>query len=335
MKFLFSIYSFLIGIVFITKPLNAKLPSYNRSRKLSVLTLSTTQLASIKRSTTKEKPNFEDKNVSFGSSKKKVKTTKKNSSYIEPISQTQFKLIPAGIFQMGGENDSEKPIHKVHISHDFYMSKYEITHKEYIQFMNAKKVTPYGVFAGVKWVDMNDKDCAVGFANGSFYFKGSGYAKTENTPMIEVTWYGAKAYADWLSEQTGKKFRLPTEAEWEYAARAGKKHVFAGSNNVTKVAWCGDMTINEIQAVGLKKPNAFGLYDMTGNVWEWCSDWYHKNYYKTSPSIDPSGPRTGSRRVIRGGSWDLLPFFCLNGIRNSDKPSLSQDNHGFRLVVSD
>jgi len=316
MKISSSTYFLITGLVLITQSLNPKiLSSSNTSKELGILKLSN--------HTTKS------------SRKDKVKKNKKtNTSYIEPITQMEFQRIPAGSFQMGGLVGSETPIHRVQISYDFYMSKYEVTHKEYIQFMNTKKIKPSGYCKGEEWVDMNDKDCAIGFANGHFYFKGSGYAKEENTPMVEVTWCGAKAYTEWLSEMTGKQFRLPTEAEWEYAARAGKKHTFSGSNNVAKIGWCGDVTINEIQPVGLKKSNAFGLFDMTGNVWEWCNDWYDKDYYSISPEVDPTGSTTGSRRVLRGGSWDLLPFFCRIGIRNHDKPNVSHDYYGFRIVAS-
>ena len=171
-------------------------------------------------------------------------------------------FIKGGTFEMGGTfgdgDDDEKPVHRVTVN-DFYMGKYEVTHTEYIKFLNAKGVNSNGSYGGTEYIDMDDDDCAIGYRGGKFYFKRSQYAEDERCPVIEVTWYGAKAYCEWAGG------RLPTEAEWEYACKGGASassatyHKHAGSNNVDEVAWYYSNSGSKTHPVGQKKPNELGL----------------------------------------------------------------------------
>ncbi|MDE6106348.1 MAG: formylglycine-generating enzyme family protein, partial [Bacteroidales bacterium] len=156
---------------------------------------------------------------------------------------------------------------------------------------------------------------------------------------VVCSWVSAVAFCEKLSEMTGKKYRLPTEAEWEYAARGGQHRDgtrYAGSNSYYEVAWTGPLR-REPRPVGQKKPNGLGLYDMSGNVQEWCSDWYGENYYSYSPSVNPQGPSSGSDRVVRGGSVDYYQnmFRCRVALRDHESPAMyavTAYSVGFRVV---
>jgi len=128
-------------------------------------------------------------------------------------------------------------------------------------------------------------------------------------------------------------FRLPTEAEWEYAARSGgRSEKYSGGNNIDSVAWYSSNSNSKTHPVGQKKANGLGLYDMTGNVWEWCSDWYDSSYYRNSPKNNPKGPNSGDNRVKRGGSWNNKPQNLRASNRNNNTPSNRNNNLGFRLL---
>jgi formylglycine-generating enzyme required for sulfatase activity len=206
-----------------------------------------------------------------------------------------FILIPPGEFMMGSPADEqyryidEEPQHRVRITKAFYMGVTEVTQKQYRVFMIT-----------------------------ALFFKG------ENLPQGSVGWDTAVEFCRKLSQKEGKTYRLPTEAEWEYACRAGSttRYCFGGSDSMlSDYAWYHDNSDYKTHPVGQKKPNAFGLYDMYGNLWEWCSDWYDKNYYSKSPTDDPKGPsqrRFLSARqwhVLRGGEYDYPPWACRSANR--------------------
>ena len=221
-------------------------------------------------------------------------------------------------------NSDEKPIHTVTVD-DFYIGKYEVTFEEYDKFCEATgRNKP------------NDR----GWGRGRI-------------PVINVSWNDAVSYCNWLSEHEGldkfyningdelkmnwnaNGYRLPTEAEWEYAARGGNKshgYKYSGSNNIDKVAWYKDNSRGKTHEVSTKHPNELGIYDMSGNVWEWCNDLYYSGYYYQSPRNNPKKPNSSSRRVVRGGSWRNVPDYCRVSGRYYDYPANSGSSLGFRIA---
>ncbi len=154
-------------------------------------------------------------------------------------------------------------------------------------------------------------------------------------PVVNVSWYDCDEFVKKLNKITKKKFRLPTEAEWEFAARGGVKskgYVYSGSNNLTEVAWYDENSRSRIHPVKQKKANELGIYDMSGNVWEWCQDWHAK--YKKEPQTNPMGPARGSLRVVRGGTWGYSSVLCRSSYRNCYKPGNTNCPIGFRLALS-
>jgi formylglycine-generating enzyme required for sulfatase activity len=160
----------------------------------------------------------------------------------------------------------------------------------------------------------------------------------DNCPVESVSWDDVQAFLQRLNEKTGKRYRLPTEAEWEYAARGGEKgandnFTYAGGNDLDEVGWFTENTKDKgTWPVGGKKANQIGLYDMSGNVWEWCADWYGD--YPKGPVKDPKGPGKGSLRVLRGGSWGLNADRCRVANRYPYSPGTRFDLNGFRVARS-
>lgn len=224
-----------------------------------------------------------------------------------------FKMIKvkAGSFQMGGTESDEKPVHNVTISKDYYMGETEVTQGLWYAIMGQSPTSD-----GSKWE--------------------SQYGMGDKYPAYRISYEDCQQFLTKLNKMTGKQFRFPTEAEWEYAARGGKKsqgYTYAGSNTIGDVAWFTDNSGSKTHEVGTKKANELGLYDMSGNVWEWCADWYDGSYYSSSPSTDPKGPSTGSYRVYRGGSWYDVSPGCRVAFRYYSSPSYRGDDLGFRLAL--
>ena len=215
--------------------------------------------------------------------------------------------VEAGSFNMGATpemenpNEDEKPVHLVTLTNNYYIGKYEVTQALWKIVMGS-----------------NPSD-----------FKG------DNLPVEKVSWDDCQDFISKLNAMTGKRFRLPTEAEWEYAARGGKKsqgYQYSGSNTLDNVAWYHDNSGSKTHAVGTKQPNELGAFDMTGNVWEWCQDWF--NRYSSSPQTNPIGAVSGSCRVYRGGSC-CYSGYCRCSCRFDGTPDFRNGDLGLRLVLSE
>ncbi|WP_294139325.1 SUMF1/EgtB/PvdO family nonheme iron enzyme [uncultured Sanguibacteroides sp.] len=248
-------------------------------------------------------------------------------------------FIPKGTFTMGSPDDeggrkNDETQHKVTLTRDFYMSKYEITNAQYAAFLNANSIGQDGKWNG--WSDDANKGQVLIKEYSSYGLVWDGgnnewkpAAGKGDLPVVYVTWYGAKAYADWIGGS------LPTEAQWEYACRAGTTTVYSFGNNESDLGTYAWYNLNSGEAtheVGTKAANPWGLYDMYGNVWEWCSDWYGYYYYNNSPDTDPTGPDTGSLCVLRGGSWSSSAPYCRSACRNGTLPGNCNRDLGFRVV---
>ena len=224
-----------------------------------------------------------------------------------PAAEPEMVFVQGGTFQMGSNDyDSEKPIHSVTLN-GFYIGKYEITQKQ--------------------WRDVMGSDLP------ELIFKGC-----DDCPVESVSWNDVQEFLQKLNAKTGKKYRLPTEAEWEFAARGGiqsKGYKYSGSNTLDNVAWNTSNSSNKTHTVGTKQANELGVFDMSGNVWEWCSDWYSEKYYRKSPNTNPTGASSGDYRVIRGGSWGNHVLNFRVAFRNYFSPAFRSYFVGFRVARYD
>ena len=235
----------------------------------------------------------------------------------DPITEliNNMVYIQGGTFTMGCDEkrdddcaDDEKPTHSVTLS-GYSIGKYEVTQAQWRAVMGSDPE------------ELRFKGC-------------------DNCPVERVSWNDIQEFLKELNKKTGKKFRLPTEAEWEYAARGGNvgtDHApskYAGGNDLDAVAWYGDNSGSKTHPVGQKQPNELGLYDMNGNVWEWCSDRYDADYYANSPRSNPRGPNSGARRVLRGGGWDNGAGSCRAANRHGSNPNDRISSYGFRPAHS-
>ena len=263
----------------------------------------------------------------------------KLTGYTQNPDQIDMVFIEGGQFEMGCTEkqyackETEKPAHKVKLD-GFYLSKYEITNDQFCAFLNDIEANPGGSYYGFEYIQIGSKNCMITYKNEQFkVVKGK-----QNHPVVEVTWYGAKAFCHWANG------RLPTEAEWEYASRGGnqgEEYYFSGSDTIDQVAWYkhnyytgeGKKFVYRegTVEVGLKQPNTLGIYDMSGNVWEFCNDWYTEDYYKNSPTDNPSGPSFSNYRVKRGGSYKEEAPACRVSARKGPLPGYSKVDIGFRL----
>lgn len=260
--------------------------------------------------------------------RKKEPVKQKPPSRRESLYETV--LVEGGRFKMGSEegSDNEKPLHEVKLE-SFHIGKYPVTFDLYDQFCEQTG---------------REKPDDKGWGRG-------------RRPVIYVSWFDAVEFANWLSEQEGLEkvyrvvstkdgkavnanwerngYRLPTEAEWEYAARGGNQSngfIFAGSNELDEVGWYDKNAAGKTHPVGEKKANELGIHDMSGNVWEWCWDWYDSDYYSKSETTNPKGTDTGQYRVVRGGSWILSVNYCRVAVRFGHFPGVRDINQGFRLA---
>jgi formylglycine-generating enzyme required for sulfatase activity len=211
-------------------------------------------------------------------------------------------FVKGGTFMMGSNSgdDDERPLRKVSLS-DFAIGKYEVTQGQWRIVMGSNS---------------------------------SNFSGCDQCPVEQVSWDDVQQFITTLNSKTGKKYRLPTEAEWEYAARGGSQsrgYTCSGSEDIGTVAWYSENSSSKTHPVGQKQANELGLCDMTGNVWEWCSDWYGP--YSSSAGVNPSGAFSGRNRVARGGSWLSHPQYCRVADRDYYDPSGRYNLLGFRLVL--
>ncbi len=304
--------------------------------------------------------------------------------------QLKMVLIPSGEFMMGSKESAEataaffnktygdtltadackgeQPLHRVRITQPFYLGTYHVTRGQFRRFVNE---TGYKTDA-----ERGDEQGAFGWNpdsrkfrfNKDYSWRNAGYEQTDEHPVVNVDWNDAVAFCQWLSRKEGKTYRLPTEAEWEYACRAGtttryssgdEPEALAKVGNVADAAFRADFPYdNRLLATGALKasdgnvftspvgsfrPNAFGLYDMHGNAWQWCSDRYSGNYYAVSPVNNPQGPdrrqaqadvgyNSGDERVLRGGAWDTIAMQARSAARWSSLPVYRGYITGFRVA---
>ena len=211
----------------------------------------------------------------------------------------------------------------------FLMGSPKSDAEAYIDEMPQHEVTLSNYYIGETVVTQELWEAVMGSNPSEF--------KGPKQPVENVSWDDCQTFINKLNEKTGKTFRLPTEAEWEYAARGGKKskgYTYSGSNTLDDVAWYGKNSNNTTHEVALKTPNELGIYDMTGNVWEWCQDWYGDTYYENSSTTAPQGPASGAYRVIRGGSWDIIARYSHVAYRGNNDPDYGSNSIGLRLVLA-
>lgn len=260
-------------------------------------------------------------------------------------------FIKGGCFEMGDTfgdgSNNEKPVHEVCVG-DFYLGKHEVTVGEFKEFARS---TGYHTEAemGVGcyyW----DSEKFKWNKNKNKYWENPLFEQTDNNPVVCVSWNDANAYINWKNLKSGLRYRLPTEAEWEYAARSGgRKYKYSWGNSAPSGNIADEsaklifprLTIldgyndgyTQTAPAGNFQPNEAGLYDMSGNAWEWVQDWYEEAYYKSSPRENPEGPAGGKLKIIRGGSWGYGPKAARTTYRGGYFQAIGNDDFGFRLAM--
>jgi formylglycine-generating enzyme required for sulfatase activity len=258
-----------------------------------------------------------------------------------------FRLVPAGEFLMGdnfSEGDpDEVPVHSVYLK-DFYMAETKVTNAEYSRFLAEGGYENPDYWPAGGFGEYGEKPRYW----ESERFHGGGTAGGEGFPVVGVSWFEASAYCSWISHETGARYRLPTEAEWEKAARGTDQRRFPWGPEIdgsyANYEFSGGPYEPGITPVGFydgsdqggfptsRNVSPYGIREMTGNVWEWCGDWYGSDFYAASPSADPVGPETGSSRVLRGGGWVDSHYYHRAANRNSSFPENRNPIQGFRCV---
>ena len=257
--------------------------------------------------------NINENNHSFSFSMKKktpvTSSTRVGDNYVFTVKDVTFTMIhvQGSTFTMGATNeqgndvyDSEKPTHNVTLS-SYYIGETEVTQ---------------GLWQAV--MDSNP----------------SSFTGDSRLPVEKVSWEDCQTFISRLNSLTGQQFHLPTEAQWEYAARGGNKsrgYKYSGNNDLGSVAWHINNSGSKLHPVKTKSPNELGIYDMSGNVWEWCSDWYGS--YSNNAQINPTGPSRGSNRVNRGGCWSNNARLCRSSCRGFNTPSIRDGSYGLRLAL--
>ena len=237
--------------------------------------------------------------------------------------------LPGGTFSMGdsqgiGRGD-ERPVHDVTLD-AFSIGRYPVTVADYMRFVLATK----GNYP--EWLEEGSK-YHIETGTDDYYRRVGMSLDNLKHPVVGISWGNAVAYCEWLSEQTGWRYSLPSEAEWEYACRAGSDTRYCFGDNerqLDEYAWYSGNAGRKTHPIGEKLPNQWQLFDMHGNVWEWMRDWYGS--YSKEAQRNPSGPETGSNRVIRGGGWSYVAVYCRSAYRGRLNPGGRRSSLGFRLA---
>lgn len=269
------------------------------------------------------------------------------------IESGRFQMGSADPARFGGFSQSEGPQHSVVISQDLLVARHEVTVGQFQKFVSH---TDYVTEAEQTGNGCNGLDVASGnvVRKSACVWSSPGFRQTDDHPVVCVSWNDAMAFCQWLTSKTGQTFRLPTEAEWEYCCRAGSDRMFAtgdDANSLGRIANCGDLSLKALcrsltstaewddsypfpAPVGSFQANTFGIYDMHGNVGEWCLDWFDADYFARSPEVDPRGPEQADTwRVVRGGSWYNSPVSCRSSGRHDGVPTEASTTNGFRVVA--
>ena len=246
--------------------------------------------------------------VLLGGKKESTLSPTPTNNYAQEVYDSlQWQSVPAGNFQMGSyAHSDESPIHTVSLD-SYYISKYEVTFEQY---------------------DMFCDDTGRGKPSDEGWGRG-------NRPVINVSWSDAKAFCDWITSKTGNIVSLPTEAQWEKAARGTDQLYYPWGNGSPNSSLCNYLNyVGKTQPVGSYSSGVspYGVHDMAGNVWEWCSDWYGSSYYSSSPTNNPTGPTSGASRVIRGGGWQDYASDIRSANRATTYPTTSNERFGIRIV---
>lgn len=292
-----------------------------------------------------------------------------------------FVRVPAGTFQMGSDEASETlaasyphypadrftqlfdeaPVHTVRITRPFYLERTEVTVGQFRRFIEASGYVPESEADGTGGygynADYEPEKSVTGDAfegrDRRYSWRNPGFPQGDDHPVVNISWNDAKALAQWLTQKEGRVYRLPTEAEWEYACRAGTRTRYQNGDDPADMPDVGNGFDADAQPLWPKwqayasarhdgntftapvasyAPNAFGLYDMHGNAWEWVADWYGEDYYANSPTDDPQGPATGNVRVRRGGSWHTWALYTRSSYRNWNTQETRYPLVGLRLL---
>ncbi len=293
-----------------------------------------------------------------------------------------FVKLPAGEFMMGSEENTadlerdypqlepsrfnklgdEAPVHRVRISQAFWLGKHEVTVAQFRRFIELSSHVPESITDGTGGYGFDAKSARAPLAEGDAFagrdrrwsWKDPGFAQGDSHPVVNVSWNDAVAMARWLSQYEGKVYRLPSEAEWEYACRAGSRSRYSSGDAPESLSAQANLFDQDSATnwprwakqalpfhdgwaftapVGSFAANAFGVHDMHGNVWEWVADFHADDYYQRSPVDDPRGPEEGDLRVRRGGSWHSWAFYARCSYRNWNTPSSRYTLVGFRLLL--
>jgi formylglycine-generating enzyme required for sulfatase activity len=247
------------------------------------------------------------------------------------ISPGNMVLVPEGEFTRGTEEyDWAKPEQRIYLD-AFMIGTYPVTNREFKRFIDAGGYQQEASWTPEGWQWRVEDDILLPELWYDRQWNG------DNFPVVGISWYEAAAYAAWLGKKTGKAYRLPTEAEWEKAARGTDGKIYPWGNEFNKnLCNSEESGLDRTSPVGIFPggKSSFGCFDMAGNVWEWCADWYDEEYYRESPLKNPKGPAAGSSRVFRGGGWIIIAEFCASAIRSHAPPASRRGYLGFRLARS-